>query len=199
MATTTTPNVALTKNTTGTSEPWSNDSLNSNWDKVDAAIGPKTALTATITVSNSVSETSLGFVVVPTPMSAGMCWDCEWFGTYDNSAVAATLTLRMKLGGTTLTTMTISTPAVAQTNQPWSVQGRIVCIATGAPGSFRSRMFNFLFPVAGPVVYPIIPSAAAAISTASPLNFELTAQWSAAAAANTLRRDAGFGSRASNA
>lgn len=192
MATTTTTNLALTKSTTGTNEPWSNDTLNANWDKIDAAVGGRASKFATTTVSNTVAETSLYSVGTPSGMPQGASHRMVLWGNYDNSAVATNFVVRVKIGGTTVISITITTPASAQTNQAWRAEFDLVVVTTGGGGTADGVLMWASLPVAGAFNAVVTPTAAVAMNTTLVNNMEITVQWAAASASNTIRARAGY-------
>jgi hypothetical protein len=96
-------------------------------------------------------------------------------------------------------TITVSTPASAQTNQGWCVEFELMCTATGVTGTWRPMTFGKFAPAAAPFHAIQVPSAAVTRDTTIVNVMEVTAQWTAANASNTLRCDAGYQYRITNA
>lgn len=199
MSSTNTTNLALFKATPGTAEPFRTSDVNSNWDKIDAALGQRTVDFATSTISNSVAETTLFTGSVPANPVQGSAWKAVFFGTYDNSAVSATLTFRFKLGGTTVATMAITTPASALTNKPWRFELEFVATTLGVTGTWRTSGQGTAVVNTTVTAFLDIPTAATILNTTTAQALLITAQWGTAAAANTARCDAGFIYRITNA
>jgi len=199
VATTTTTVLGLVKPTPGTNEPWSLATNNSNLDKVDSAVGAKTVKFTTTTVSNTTSETSVGSMTIPAGSSQQTTFMLELWGTFDHTTGTPTLTLRGKIGGTTFATFIATMPASTLTNKPWRAQIKIVCITTGVSGTWRPEMHGSVELTTTTTPFCGIPSAATTKDTTANQTLEVTAQWSAASASNTLRCDAGIGYRLTNA
>lgn len=201
MATTTTPALGLVKPTPGTAEPYSLVFENTNKDIIDTAIGPKTIKTTTTTRSNSTSELSLvvssigDFVV-------GSTWRAVFWGTFDAASIGAagTLIWRVKFGGVTVATITITLPnTTAQTNQPWRLELELICITLGSPGTFRAAVNGATSNNNALSVQMAIPTATISVSTGSAQNIDFTQQFSVANAGHIIRCDGGYIERVSNA
>ena len=102
-------------------------------------------------------------------------------GYYSLPAVADSLTLRVKCGGTVLASGVLTPPAGAVTNGTWRMWLTITSIGTGAGGSFMTN------GMAGLVGSALSPSEAAILNTANVAYdftttcvMDVTAQWGAA-------------------
>jgi hypothetical protein len=199
MATTTSSILGLTIPTPGTGEPYSRTLENSNMAKLESAIGAKTVRFSTATVSNSTTETQMWGGTVPLNPSQGAMYNVQAWGTYDNSATATTLNFRTKIGTVQCSIIGIATPASAQTNQAWSIDFDIIVSTTGGSGIWRPRMKGMFLPAAGAFNAVQVPSAGTTRDTTVNNTMEITAQWVAANAANTVRCDAAIFQRISNA
>jgi hypothetical protein len=199
MATTTSTILGLTIPTPGTKEPYSRTLENANMALLENAIGAKSVRFTTVTLSNSTTETQMWGGSVPANPSQGSCYRLEAWGTYDNSGTATTLNFRTKIGSVQCNIIGIATPASAQTNQPWSIDFDIVVSTTGGSGIWRPRMKGMFLPAAGAFNAIQIPSAGTTRDTTVSNTMEITAQWIAASASNTIRCDAAIFKRLSNA
>lgn len=195
MTTTNTPNLSLVKSVTGTNEPWSNDTLNGNWDKIDAAVGARTSKFTTTTVSNTAGEQSLFSVPILANQPQGSSYRMVLWGTYDNSGTATNYVIRVKIGGTTITSITITTPASAQTNQAWKVEFELTIVTTGPTGTWDAVLTWGSLPAAGAFNAVVVPAVVTTRDTTGINNMEITVQWAAANASNTLRARAGYYNR----
>jgi hypothetical protein len=94
-----------------------------------------------------------------------------------------TLTIRMKLGSTTILTAT-SAALSAIASQPHHTVIEITCYATGASGAVRGHIWNLIGIIANNVA---ITTANVTVDTTASQVIDVTAQWSVANAANTIQ------------
>ncbi|MET9909698.1 glycosyl hydrolase family 28-related protein [Streptomyces sp. NPDC006476] len=162
--------------------------------------------TSTTTVSNTTTETVLHtFTIAGSDASAGSVYAIKATGTMDWTTGSPTLTLRVRLGGVTgavIATCVLTCTSSASTAAPaWAVEGDAVCITTGSSGTWRGtikavgQIVSGGFTAAANPATAGAPSAAVTQSTTSTNDLVITAQWSAAATANTVRCDTGYGQR----
>lgn len=199
MSTTQTTFLNLVKPTPNTKEPYSRATENANLDKLDTAIGPKFTNTATATVGNSASEGQLyGATILPA--SQQTVWKVVAFGAIDNTTGSPTITFRLKLGGVTVATYVLTMTSTAGTGRKFRVEGEIICMTTGVSGTWSGTMHGTADT--GAVMQPFVAGTDPTITkdtTLSSNNLEITAQWSVANAANTMRCVGGFVNRVTNA
>jgi hypothetical protein len=195
MSTALTSNLSMVKANTGTNEPWSNDNLNNNWDKLDKSIGLRTPKFTTTTVSNTVSETTVHTGIVPAISVQGATFSIRVWGNYDNSASASSFTVRAKLGGVQLTAFTITTPASLQTNNGWWADAQVVAavLGGGGVGAWRTCLRGIKSDSAsGTTTIVAIPGATTIVDNTVSQALQITVQWANASASNTVRTDAGL-------
>lgn len=199
MATTTTPVLGLVKPTPNTGEPYSRATENANLDAIDSAIGTKVSKFTTTTVSNTTAETSVMAVTIPAGPPQGSTYHMRVWGTYDNSAVAANFTIRVKIGGSQLTAVVQGTPASAQTFSGLVVEFDVVVATTGVSGTWRGALRGIKSD-SGSGTSPLlaVPGSPLTKDTTVSNVMEITIQWSAANASNTVRIDAGIWRRLTN-
>ena len=200
MATTTTPVLGLVKPTPGTGEPYSRATENANLDAIDAAIGAKTTKFTTTTVGNTTAETSVFSVALPASPPQGAAWHMRIFGTYDNAASATNFTVRVKIGGSQLTAITVNTPASAQTFSGISINFDVILATTGVSGTWRGELWGYTSDSgSGTVPRLAVPGSGLTKDTTVSNNMEITVQWAAANASNVVRIDGGVFRRLTNA
>jgi hypothetical protein len=199
MSNTTTTVLGLIKPTPGTSEPWDQVGINGNWDKIDSAIGTKASRFTTNTQSNTTSETQQFGVTLAAGQIQGAVHRMVAWGTYDNSASATTITWRIKIGGVQITAIVQNTPASLSTFAPWRIEFDLVVATTGVSGTWRGGMLHSVAPSAGAVNTFLAPGSATTRDTTVTSVMEITAQWAAASASNTIRCDAAYYHRITNA
>jgi hypothetical protein len=196
MSTTNTPNIVLVKPDVGTKEPYNQSTVNSNWDKVDAAFGESPSKVTTTTVQNTTSETSLMlWTIAANNANPGSTYHLTVFGTADITGTP-TGTFRVKLGGTTLLTLAVT--CAANTNRPWCVRADLECITTGGSGTWRvtARLEDRM---AAAEHWTMDTSATATTKdTTVGQGFEVSFQWSVASASNVCRADGGYARRMTN-
>ncbi len=199
MATTTTPVLGLVKPTPGTAEPYSRATENANLDAIDSAVGTKTSKFTTTTVGNTTTETSVMSVSIPANPPQGSMYHMRVWGTYDNVASATNFTVRVKIGGSQLTAVTVNTPASAQTFSGLSINFDVVVATTGAAGTWRGELWGIKSDSAsgtGPLL--AIPGSALTKDQTVANNMEITIQWAVANASNVVRIDGGIHRRLTN-
>lgn len=195
MTTSNSPNLSLVKATTGTNEPWNNDTLNANWDKLDTAQGFRTPKVTTTTISASTTETRVHSCTVPAIAVQGATFSLRVWGNYDNSATGSSITVRAKIGGIQLTAFTITTPASLQTNNAFWVDCEIVATVLGGPavGAWRTCLRGIKSDSAsGTSTLVAIPGAVTLVNNTVASTFEITMQWANNTAGNVIRVDAGL-------
>lgn len=195
MTTSNTANLGMVKANTGTNEPWSNDTINANWDKLDKSIGLRTPKFTTTTLNNTATETSVHSAIVPAITTQGATFSLRVWGNYDNSAVATNFVVRAKLGGVQLTALTFTTPASLQTNNGWWVDVQVVATVLGGAGvgAWRTCLRGIKSDSAsGTSSLVAIPGAATVVDNTVSQALQVTVQWTAAAVGNIVRADAGL-------
>ena len=150
--------------------------------------------TADKTVANTVTETSLvgtgvGTVTFPANFfTAGKMARFRLSGKFGSHSAAPTLTLKTKLGSTTLATSAAASIPASLTDMGWTIDGDITCRTTGASGTvvitgaFTFGDTSFFSYYTGLVN----STAAVTIDTTASQAFDVTATWSGANAANTI-------------
>lgn len=162
--------------------------------------------TSTTTISNTTTETVLHSFTIPgSDASAGSVYAIKATGTMDWTTGSPTLTLRARLGGISgavIATCVLTCTASASTAAPaWSADADVVCITTGGSGTWRGtiralgQIVSGGFTAAANPATTGAPAAAVTQSTTATADLVITAQWSAANAANTVRCDTGYGQR----
>lgn len=200
MGTTTTPVLGLVKPTPGTGEPYNRAAENTNLDIIDSAIGVKTSKFSTSTVGNTTGETSVMAVTLPASPPQGAQWTMRIWGTYDNAASATSFTIRAKIGGSQVASVTVTTPASAQTNSGLLVNFDVVVATTGAAGTWRGNLAGAKSDAAsGTGALLAVPATALTKDTTVTNVMEITIQWAVANASNVVRIDAGIHRRLTNA
>lgn len=144
--------------------------------------------TATVTVANTTTETTListgiGTVTLPTNFFvAGKTIRIKAWG-YMSSTGNPTLTVKLKLGSTTVCTYTGTSGNPS--NNSWQVDSVITCRTTGSSGTvFGQGLFEEVH--GSGLVVGSDNTATTTINTTSSLAVNLTAQWGTANAGNTI-------------
>jgi hypothetical protein len=197
MSSTSTVNLQLFKATPGSLEPFRTSDVNSNMDKIDAAIGlPYTDFTQA-SASNTASEVSAFLPLLAIGAAQqGSAWNIKAAGVFAHSATSTTLTWRFKLGGTTFATVAITTPASALSNRPWNLDLNLMCLTTGTSGTWKV-WGNFYAKINTTDTLVIVDGGGTKDTTVAQ-NPEVTIQWTAANAANIATLDAGYVKRITN-
>lgn len=192
-----TANLQLFKATPGTSEPLrAGADVNSNWDKVDAAIGAPYSDVTQAAASNTASEISMISYLIQ-PAIPGTIWKMEMCGVYSHSATPTTLTGRVKLGGVTLGAWQITTPASALSSRGWKTEVMMACLTTGVTGTWKTSASGMA--VVNTTVTPLLIDGGGTVDTTISKILEFSFQWGAANASNIATLDAGYIRRMTNA
>lgn len=155
-----------------------------------AAIRPQAA--ATVTVANTVTETAIGTLTIPANDTAvGAVYRIVAFGTASVTGTP-TFTIRGRLGGAAGTLAATIGPVTASsgvTNQSWSAEFDVVCLTTGASGTWMPNLV-VAQNVSGATVQTgtiLLPTAGASVTrdTTASSDMVITWAWSAASASNT--------------
>lgn len=159
------------------------------------------APTATVTVANTVLETSLFSAseiaqreIAANLVGAGTEIAFRLRGHYGASAAAGTDgRLRVKLGSTVLLDSGVRTFPPAATGTAWAFDGLLQCETTGLTGAWRAwAALSFAQADAAPLMtLGISPTSTIAVDTTVEQIFNATLQWSVANAANTWTRGPG--------
>jgi hypothetical protein len=197
MSNTTTTFLGMIKPTPGTREPYSRSNENGNLDKVDAAIGPKYANTGTSSASNTTGETQM-FGAFTLPANQQSVWKIVCFGTFDNTTGSPTITFRVKIGGVTVATYVLTVGASAGTVRAWRVEGEVICMTTGASGTWAGNLSGHANTGAAQVSFVDATNPTIVRDTTVSNTLEITAQWSAASASNVIRCPGAFVYRVTN-
>lgn len=190
MSSTVTNNLGLFKATPGSAEPFRTTDYNASMDKIDKAIGlPYVDFTA-FTLNNATTEQQLMGAPIG-PALQGSAWKMTASGTFGHTAVSTTLTLRIRFGGTTVVTTVITTPASALAGRVWRVDCELICLTTGGSGTWKISGVTFatVNTTDTPFIYSPTPFTK---DTTVAQTLEISAQWGAASASNTIVIDAGM-------
>lgn len=210
MASTLTTVLSLFKPTPGTKEPFRTSDVNSNWDKLDAAIGRKVTKATVNTVVNSTSEALLldsgTYTIAANTPTVNQVHKMVIFGTFGNVVTATpTITFRLRLGGLAGTqlgaSIVVTTNAAAQTNQAWRAEVELVYVTLGATGTVNASFkldINLGNATVVSTSHLTTTSSPVTIDTTADKDLTLTAQWSAANAANTISGRSGYAYRVTN-
>jgi hypothetical protein len=147
------------------------------------------AQSATVTVANLDSETTLigaglgsATLIAAYFNVAGRALKVKAWGVLSNTGTP-TLNIKVKAGSTVLAATGDVTLAADQTNAQWELECDIVCRSTGAAGTViaqgRLRVDDVFYPMVNTAVSGAIDLTAAIV-------VGVTAEWSAAAAGNTI-------------
>jgi hypothetical protein len=142
---------------------------------------------STTTVENTLTETEIYKAVVPAnSWVAGNVLDMKIFGYMSNSAVANDVTLRVKVGGTTIATVT--TNGKKLTDTCWEAEGKAIIRTVGESGTMA---WTFNGEVAGEEAdYDCEDTGT--YDTTGALDITVTAQWDATNSANIFKCIGGF-------
>jgi hypothetical protein len=196
MSSSLTTNLQLFKATPGTAEKFRTTDVNGNWDKVDSAIGAAYTDVTAGTANNNATEISV-FSGSVGPAIQGSAWDMRLCGIFAHSSTATTLTFRLKLGGSTVATWVVTTPASALSGRNWRIDAQLYCLTTGGSGTWK--LSALCVATVNATDTPVIAAGNATKDTTVPQGLELTVQWGAANAANTFSCEAGYIRRVTNA
>lgn len=159
--------------------------------------------TSTTTVTNSTTETVLHtFAIAGNDPSAGSVYEISAWGNADWPVTTVpTLTLRLRVGGLAgdvLGTVVITCPATAGTTAGWRADAKVLLTSIGASANWRGNLMVANSIATALNENPIAVSdsnAGVTRSSTSTQDLVITAQWSAADAANIFRCTGAHGMR----
>ncbi len=141
-----------------------------------------TIVTST-TVANTVNETTLWTGPVPANiLGIGKMYKIEGMGQFSTHDAADTITIRVKIGTTTI--ITFASTAGTVSNKAWHVDAWITLRTLGATGTVSAHGHVTLNATS---VHANTPSTI--IDTTAAENLTITAQWDSADAGNTIQID----------
>jgi hypothetical protein len=180
--------------------------LNTDFTKLDTAIGFKSVKTTITTLANSTAETVLySLTLGANSVGLGSVYKMVAWGQASTTATP-TLTFRLRLGGVGGTVMAVCpaiTTASGIANKGWRAEGDLILVASpGASAGWQAalRVINELNTVAPNNAVAGASNTSGGILLGSDVSRDwvLTAQWSAASASNTLGISAGYAHRVTN-
>jgi len=163
----------------------------------DNGLSPSTAnrLTPGATVTAAAAETSLfgtgvGSLTLPANFfDVGRTIRVRLTGYNSTDATTpGTLTINIKVGGTTVMTTGARTPSVGLTNDYVDIIADIVCRSVGAPGSVigQGKMTRVTSTGGGSTLWGMVATATTAATTTGTLAVDVTATWSLAVNSITI-------------
>ena len=156
---------------------------------VQAPSGPIFAQTQTVTIANSVTETTLvglgtGSVTLPANFfTVGKTITLRMWG-FHSTVSNANITINVKLGGATVATTGAAASGNA-TNATFELQSMITCRTTGAGGTAFTQGYYDEYHVNGAKV-GLTNTGTNAINTTIPLTLDVTATWGTMSASDTI-------------
>jgi len=159
--------------------------------------GTTVGKTSTTTINAVTTETVLHtYSIGAGEPAVGSVYKVVVWGTVDNSATGSTITFRLRyggVGGTTICTFAITTPASSQTNKAFRVEGELTVKTVSATGTVRGVLQVLsMTPTAAILGGVDAPSGDITVDTTAATTLVITAQWGANTAGNTLRADSGY-------
>lgn len=150
--------------------------------------------TALGVASNNASEITLlrGVIgttsLVANTLSEGRTIRLQAWGYYNTPTIVPdNLTMRVKLGGTTILTTGAQTPASSVSTGGWHITANIVCQTTGGAGTvFAQGEFPHQSTSILEVNWQMTNSSTSVINTTAANVLEITAQWAGASSASQL-------------
>ncbi len=156
--------------------------------------GGMASIISNLDVVNTTTETQLiGFIIPTASLTAGMFFRIEAGGFCGDTLAYPTMTWRVRMGNSSLSRALLDsvvlTPSSVGTSRPWMFHGFGTIRTTGETGTVIES--NFLFPFgigafATAQVRGGTITAAQTVNTTADNILEVTFQWSAAHAKNTL-------------
>lgn len=196
-ALTPTTNLQLFRANPGTGETFRPSDVNSNWDKIDAVLPAPSVDVLQATVNNTATETMVFTGQIGGPALQGSVWELDLAGIFANVASSTTITIRVKLNGTTIATYVITTSASAFSGKSWRLNGKLYTVTTGVSGIWRLSAWGIA--TIGTTETPASVAGTATVNTTPVQNLDVTAQWGVANAANTFSCEVGIVRRLTNA
>jgi hypothetical protein len=146
--------------------------------------------TTTSAVANTTAETnfSQNYSLPANSFQAGEVVRVTARGIYSTTGAAPTLTLNVKFGSTVLATTAAQATNANLTNLGWEIRFDAICLVTGAAGSVEAQGM-FTRALSGNTTvehWDMENTAPIAVDTTGAQTVQVSAQWSAANASNTI-------------
>lgn len=147
--------------------------------------------TASATIANTTTETTLfgsgsGTTTLPASLLAvGKSLRLRLSGVVSTDPSAGSLTIRAKLGSTTIVASSAVTPSNSLTNVAWVLDVDLTCRTIGASGTVIGQGMMQIADSTGRVI-GLAATAAVTVDTTASQAVNVTAQWGAASASNTI-------------
>lgn len=141
------------------------------------------------TVASTAAETAFtsSYTIPAGTLGAGDVVVVRLTGLYGTNAVPPTLTLKLKLGSTTMLSSGALTTVGAITAGGWTSDAHFVCQTAGASGTIEAQAFaEFSTAATTALTVNIKNSAAITVDTTVDEALTVTAQWGTSDAANTI-------------
>lgn len=156
---------------------------------IQAPLGPIFTQTQTVTVGNSVAETTIvglgaGSVTLPANFfTVGKTVTLRMWG-FHSTVANANITVNLKLGGTTVATTGAAASGNA-TNATFEFQAMITCRTTGIGGTVSTQGYYDEYHVNGAKV-GLTNTGTNTINTTIPLTLDVTAAWGTMSPSDTI-------------
>jgi hypothetical protein len=142
--------------------------------------------TAQTTVANTVTETILDTVTLPSnTLRGGAALVLAYGGDTDNIATSGTLTFRVYVGGQLIGSFLVNSQATAKTGKAWTVNERVAFYGAGATAAVRGWGEERNEMVGGQTS----DFRRVTVDTTAAVEVKLTAQWGTADPGNVVRCD----------
>lgn len=147
-----------------------------------------TSIPAGNTVANTTSETAFAssYTLPAGQLAIGDVLEVNLCGRFGTTILAPTLRGRIKLAGTALIDTGALTLLANLTNNPWHAHALLTVMAIGASGSLECAAALHFSTSATAAITSLVSGGAVTINTAAASALTVTAQFSAADAANTI-------------
>ncbi len=140
-----------------------------------------------VTVTNTTTETDLYTFTIPAgDLVAGEVYRLRVTGLTDNQATSGTLTMRARLGGTSLGALSFASATGAQTDKAWWAELELVIRSTGSGGTAYGTVHGqSMMP--GTSQVQTATSKQIGVNTTIANDLKVTVQWGTASASNICK------------
>lgn len=164
--------------------------MNGRWRAcVSGVVFANTTIQGGDTVANTTSETNFAsnYSIPANDCQPGRVFRVTAQGLYSTAGTAPTLNMRVKFGTTVLVASGTNTTSASAVSREWRLEFQLTCISTGVSGSVEAGgTFTRFSSTVASVLWELRNAATVTVDTTATQTLQISAQWSAASASNTI-------------
>ena len=162
--------------------------MNGRWRScVAGVVFANTSVSNTISSTNTETNFNQNYSIPANDCQPGRVYRITAQGVYGTQSTPGNLTLRVKLGSTTIGATPTAAPTGSLTNQGWRVELQFTCVTAGASGTIESQGNAMLYSNTTTAQTRMISNTSTVtVDTTTAQTLQLSAQWATSSATNTI-------------